>query len=138
MVPTPDPRWKLLRGKTAAITGGTTGIGAAITKAFLEQGCRVAVNYLAPSSAAAEDQLEAFVSAVTGGRGLDSTKLGELGGGARLFKSKQGDAEMVLVPGDVSRPETGPGLVREAVERWGGLDVFVSNAGVCEFTEFLE
>jgi L-rhamnose 1-dehydrogenase len=38
----------------------------------------------------------------------------------------------------VSKAETGPELVREAVERWGGLDVFVSNAGVCEFTEFLE
>jgi L-rhamnose 1-dehydrogenase len=28
--------------------------------------------------------------------------------------------------------------VRRAVERWGRLDVFVSNAGICEFAEFLE
>ena len=29
-------------------------------------------------------------------------------------------------------------VVDQAVERFGHLDVFVSNAGVCEFREFLE
>lgn len=35
-------------------------------------------------------------------------------------------------------PVTGEELVRRTVERWGGLDVFVSNAGVCRFERFLE
>lgn len=40
--------------------------------------------------------------------------------------------------GDVSKPETGKELVEAAVRAFGGLDVFVSNAGVCRFAEFLE
>lgn len=38
----------------------------------------------------------------------------------------------------MSNPETGKKLVEEAVGKFGGLDVFVSNAGVCQFAEFLE
>lgn len=45
---------------------------------------------------------------------------------------------MVLVKGDVREPETGTKLVGECVREFGGLDVFVSNAGVCEFAGFLE
>ena len=38
----------------------------------------------------------------------------------------------------MSKPETGKLLVEEAVKVFGKLDVFVSNAGVCQFAEFLE
>jgi len=41
------------------------------------------------------------------------------------------------VEGDVSKPETGKELVERAVREWERLDIFVSNAGVCEFAEFL-
>jgi L-rhamnose 1-dehydrogenase len=37
------PAWSLLKSKTAAITGGTIGIGGAIVLAFITQGCNVAV-----------------------------------------------------------------------------------------------
>ncbi|TVY52441.1 L-rhamnose-1-dehydrogenase [Lachnellula cervina] len=40
------PSARLLRGKTACITGGTTGIGRAITLEYLRQGANVAVNHL--------------------------------------------------------------------------------------------
>ncbi len=40
--------------------------------------------------------------------------------------------------GDVQKPETGKKLVEEAVQAFGRLDIFVSNAGVCQFAEFLE
>lgn len=40
--------------------------------------------------------------------------------------------------GDVSKPETGAEFVKEVVEAFGRLDIFVSNAGVCQFKEFLE
>ncbi|KAL3491950.1 hypothetical protein BJX62DRAFT_251035 [Aspergillus germanicus] len=36
------PAWNILKGKTAAITGGTTGIGRAIALEFIRQGCNVA------------------------------------------------------------------------------------------------
>ncbi|CEL05236.1 Putative 3-oxoacyl-[acyl-carrier-protein] reductase [Aspergillus calidoustus] len=40
------PGWNILKGKTAAITGGTTGIGRAIALEFIRQGCNVAINHL--------------------------------------------------------------------------------------------
>lgn len=40
--------------------------------------------------------------------------------------------------GDISQPETGRDFVSKTVEKFGRLDVFVSNAGVCQFAEFLE
>lgn len=45
---------------------------------------------------------------------------------------------LIEVKGDVTNPETGKALVEEAVRTFGRLDIFVSNAGVCQFAEFLE
>lgn len=47
-------------------------------------------------------------------------------------------ARFITVSGDISLPETGQNFVAETVEAFGRLDVFVSNAGVCQFAEFLE
>jgi L-rhamnose 1-dehydrogenase len=44
----------------------------------------------------------------------------------------------ITVSGDISQPETGQNFVAKTVEAFGRLDVFVSNAGVCQFAEFLE
>lgn len=44
----------------------------------------------------------------------------------------------IAVAGDISQPETGQHFVAKTVEAFGRLDVFVSNAGVCQFAEFLE
>lgn len=44
----------------------------------------------------------------------------------------------ITVAGDISQPETGQDFVAKTVEAFGRLDVFVSNAGVCQFAEFLE
>ncbi len=57
---------------------------------------------------------------------------------AAKIKSEGSEAgELIEVKGDVTDPETGKNLVEEAVRKWGRLDVFVSNAGVCKFAEFL-
>jgi len=112
-------QWRLLKGKTAAITGGTTGIGRAIALEFVRQGCNVAINHLGlPPDAQHKDSL------------LEE---------ARKIRVEGEDAgEIILIQGDVTDPETGKLLVEEAVSKWGRLDVFVSNAGVCKFAEFLE
>lgn len=47
-------------------------------------------------------------------------------------------ARFLTVAGDISKPETGREFVAQTVEKFGRLDVFVSNAGVCQFAEFLE
>lgn len=45
---------------------------------------------------------------------------------------------LLAVPGDVSLPETGKNLVQKTVEKFGELNIFVSNAGICEFSKFLD
>ena len=104
---------KLLLGKVAAITGGLTGIGRAIAVGFIKHGCKVAINHLGGSD---EDKaLNAMYS--------------ELASHTTCF---------ITVPGDISMPETGGIFVESVVKRWGRLDIFISNAGICQFVEFLE
>ncbi|KAI9735439.1 MAG: L-rhamnose-1-dehydrogenase [Claussenomyces sp. TS43310] len=112
------PAWRLLAGKTAAITGGTTGIGRAIALEYIRQGCNVAINHLGLES--------------------DSHHKDSLIEEAQSLKTDAAAGELLEVVGDVRVPETGKILVETAVERWGKLDVFVSNAGVCQFAEFLD
>jgi L-rhamnose 1-dehydrogenase len=44
----------------------------------------------------------------------------------------------ITVRGDIARPETGLELIAQTVAAFGRLDIFVSNAGVCQFAEFME
>ncbi|KUI55418.1 L-rhamnose-1-dehydrogenase [Cytospora mali] len=114
----------LLDGKTAIITGGTTGIGRAICLEFLRQGCNVAVNHL---------DLE-----------KDKPHVESLISEAQLLKSSSGPNQTVgsfaHLPGDVTDPATGGKLVAFALEAFRAqrLDVCVSNAGICTFAEFLD
>ncbi|CZR53035.1 related to short-chain alcohol dehydrogenase [Phialocephala subalpina] len=109
----------LLLSKTAAITGGTTGIGRAIALEYITQGCNVAINHLnLPRD--------------------EHHKLSLLEE-AKIIREKDGKAgRLIEVEGDVTKPETGKNLVERAVEEFGRLDIFVSNAGVCQFAEFLD
>jgi L-rhamnose 1-dehydrogenase len=102
----------LLSGKVAAITGGVTGIGRAVALAYVQQGASVAVNHL--DDEGSEQQFKSM-----------GEELGEL--------SKR----LISVPGDITKPETAKRLVEGAVAAFGKLDVFVSNAGICQFAEFL-
>ncbi|GAD96960.1 hypothetical protein PVAR5_5628 [Paecilomyces variotii No. 5] len=108
---------QLLVGKVAAITGGLTGIGKAIALEYLRHGARVAINHLgSPTEDALLETMNKEADEVTG----PQTK------------------RFITVPGDISQPETGRKFVDKTVEVFGRLDVFVSNAGVCRFAEFLE
>ncbi|KAJ3466548.1 hypothetical protein MRS44_004112 [Fusarium solani] len=113
---------RLLAGKTAAITGGTTGIGRAITLEYLRQGANVAVNHLGLSK---DEPLRRSL--------VDEAK--------RLSSEAPEGAptgQLLEIAGDVTDPETGKALVAEAVKRWGALDVFVANAGIFKANEFLD
>ena len=103
---------RLLQGKVAAITGGLTGIGRAIAIGYLEHGAKVAINYL--------------------GGEKDELLLKDL-----RTEVSRSEADFLAIAGDISSPETGLKLVEAANQKWGRLDIFVSNAGVCQFAEFL-
>jgi L-rhamnose 1-dehydrogenase len=109
----------LLASKTAAITGGTTGIGRAIALEYIRQGCNVAINHLnLPSDAHHKASL--------------------IEDAASIREKDEKAGKLIEVAGDVTKPETGKNLVEVAVRTFGQLDIFISNAGVCQFAEFLE
>jgi L-rhamnose 1-dehydrogenase len=103
------------------ITGGVTGIGRAIVLGYLQHGANVAVNHLGDDKSAS--QYQSLVEEAASN--LDVSK-------------EEIEKRMAEVPGDVGNPETGKKMVAAVVDRWGRLDVVISNAGICEFKEFLE
>lgn len=89
-----------------------SGIGRAIVLEYVRQGASIGVNYFTDDKSAS--QLESLVA-----------EAGEHG------------SKIVGVPGDIRTPEAGKDLVSKTVDKFGRLDIFVSNAGVCEFADFL-
>lgn len=89
-----------LNGKFALITGSSRGIGRGIALKLAEKGVTVAVNYLKDETAA-NDTL---------------TKIKELG------------SDGFIVQADVSNPKDIARMVSEVREKFGKLDIFVSNA----------
>lgn len=90
-----------LAGKAVLVTGASTGIGAALARAYAGQGCRVAVHYNSSREAA---------------EGLSATIRDE---GGDVFLT-QGDFS---VSADVER------VVEESAAHFGCLDGLVNNAG---------
>lgn len=100
----------LLSGKSAIVTGGVTGIGRAIAVEFLRQGASVTVNHLGDEKS------------------------------QHHFESLQHEAprgKLLGVSGDIGSRETGTTLVKAATDHFKYLDVFVANAGVSQFRDFL-
>jgi len=90
-----------LRGKVVLITGASTGIGAALAVAYVEQGCKVALHYNASKDAA-----------------------------ERLAKTIGGNGgEVFLVQGDFSSSPDVRRVVEQSAEHFGRLDGLVNNAG---------
>ena len=90
-----------LRARRVLITGASTGIGKAVARAFAHQGASVALHY---NRSEAEARAVADEITRAGGR-------------------------VVLVQGDLSRRGAGKRIVKEAVEKLGGLDILINNAG---------
>jgi NAD(P)-dependent dehydrogenase (short-subunit alcohol dehydrogenase family) len=99
-----------LSGRVALVTGGTKGIGRAISEALVKAGCHVAV-----SARTADD-----VNRAEG-------DLAALGGG-----------EALGIVCDVREPAACTDLVKATLERWGRLDVLVNNAGLGVFKPIQE
>ena len=93
-----------LAGKAALVTGGSRGIGRAISLALADRGARVAVNYVTNAQAAAE-----VVQQIEGGGG-----------------------KALAIQGDVSNAEDARRLIDETVRAFEGLDILVNNAGLTQ------
>jgi L-rhamnose 1-dehydrogenase len=125
----------LLAGKTAIITGGTTGIGRAICLEFLRQGANVVVNHLGLEKDQQHlDSLVAEAEALAGSADEAAPEIAGRAPSARVIGRLAHEA------GDVRDPETATQLVAAAVKHSGAsqrLDICVSNAGVCTFADFM-
>jgi NADP-dependent 3-hydroxy acid dehydrogenase YdfG len=90
-----------ITGKVAVITGASSGIGEAIAVLLAERGARVVL------AARRSDRLANLAARITDGGG-----------------------EATYATTDVRRREDVDNLVKLACDRYGRLDVFVSNAGI--------
>ncbi|MEX3628159.1 MAG: SDR family oxidoreductase [Burkholderia sp.] len=99
-------------GRAVLVTGGTRGIGLAIVRHLAAAGWRVAASYRGDAQAAGRLERE----------------LAEAGAGAGVI---------AVLRADLADPEAARPLVGEAVERLGGLDALVNNAGMVDDGAFV-
>jgi NAD(P)-dependent dehydrogenase (short-subunit alcohol dehydrogenase family) len=91
-----------LLGRKALVTGGDSGMGRAAAIAFAREGADVAINYLPAEEPDAQEVIA-------------------------LIKAEGRNA--VAIPGDLREEAFCRQLVADAVQKLGGLDILVSNAG---------
>lgn len=100
-----------LQGRKALVTGGDSGIGAAVAVAYAREGADVVITYLPAEQADAER---------TGA----------------IMKREGGTVK--LIPGDLRDRDFCRTLIAQSVDALGGLDILVNNAGYQVFQEDFE
>src|SRR5258708_37556130 len=90
-----------LKNKVAVVTGASKGIGAAIAKRFAAEGAKVVVNY-----ASSKEGADKVVKEITDDGGM-----------------------AIAVQADISKEADVYRLFEETNTAFGGLDIFVNNAG---------
>jgi len=93
----------MFKGKTALVTGSTSGIGLGIAQRLAESGAHIVLNGF--GSAAEIDDLRRRLASQTG-------------------------VEVAYDGADMSRPEAIEGMMASAIERFGAIDILVNNAGI--------
>ncbi|MGC9260137.1 MAG: SDR family NAD(P)-dependent oxidoreductase [Phycisphaerae bacterium] len=96
-------------GTRALVTGGSRGIGLAYVEALAESGCSVVISH-----------------------GTDGDKARQEC--ERLAKI----SPCYELAADLGKPDVARKIVRQAAEKLGGLDIVISNAGICRFTPYLD
>ncbi|WP_066800938.1 3-hydroxybutyrate dehydrogenase [Sphingomonas soli] len=92
-----------LKGKSAIITGSTSGIGLAYAKALAAEGCAVMINGFGDANAIEQERA-----------GLEA-----LSGAKALYDAA-----------DMSKPDQIAAMVARAQSELGGADILISNAGI--------
>ncbi|OQE82076.1 hypothetical protein PENNAL_c0038G05233 [Penicillium nalgiovense] len=98
-----------LSGRNVLITGGSRGLGALAAEKFASEGSNVAINYM--SSKEIADKLASDIA------------------------SKYG-VKTVVVQGDAGVKDDCINAVKTTIEKLGGLDIIISNAGWTKMTNF--
>lgn len=93
----------MLTGKTAIVTGSTSGIGLAIADALAAKGCAVVVNSY--TDATTNHAIAADIA-------------------------RRHGTEAVYIKADMAKPEECRDLVARTVTRFNGIDILVNNAGI--------
>jgi 3-oxoacyl-[acyl-carrier protein] reductase len=91
-----------LRGRTALVTGGSRGIGAAISRALAEAGAAVAINYRERT-----DEADRLAEAL-----------------------RKTGVHAITVAADVSQREAVERMVERVKAEFGTVDILVNNAGI--------
>jgi 3-hydroxybutyrate dehydrogenase len=92
-----------LRGKTALVTGSSSGIGLAIARALAAAGANVVLTGFGD-----RDELDRLAATLTTHHGV----------------------EVTYIPADVRKPSEIRALVSAAAARFGSVDILVNNAGI--------
>ena len=93
----------MLKGKTALVTGSTSGIGLGIATRFAAEGANIVLNGFGDAG-----QIEAL----------------------RARLAAQHKVTVIYDGADMLKPETIAEMVRKAIDRFGSVDVLVNNAGI--------
>jgi NAD(P)-dependent dehydrogenase (short-subunit alcohol dehydrogenase family) len=90
-----------LKNKIAIVTGGNSGIGKGIAKAFAKEGAKIAI-----------------------------VDIHRQKGDAAIAEIRTLGSEAIFVPGDVSELEDTKNYIRQTLEAFGRIDIMVNNAAV--------
>src|ERR1043165_8397941 len=93
----------MLKGKTALVTGSTSGIGLGIATRLAKDGANIVLNGFGDAK-----EIEAL----------------------RAKLAAQCKVEVTYDAADMTKPETIAAMLRKAIERFGAVDVLVNNAGI--------
>lgn len=99
---------KGLAGKTALITGASSGIGQAIAIRLAEEGCNIGINYRSNLEEAKHTEQIALQKSQAAGKNIKT----------------------LIVQGDVSQEENVLRMVNSTIETLGNLDILINNAGI--------
>jgi 3-hydroxybutyrate dehydrogenase len=93
----------MLKGKTALVTGSTSGIGLAIARALAAQGANVTINGFGEKTAIEKERNDI---------------------------EKEFGVKALYAPADMTKPSEIAEMVRTTQQAFGSLDVLVNNAGI--------
>ncbi len=93
----------MLKGKTAIVTGSTSGIGQGMAHALAKAGCNIVLNGFGDADASEKD---------------------------RAALEKDAGVKVLYNGADMTKPDQIEAMIKEAKSKFGSVDIIVNNAGV--------